>query len=91
MEILRYDLLVGNTGVRMCWIFRASMRERTSSLPVALNSLKTFSVSLPACKVLCPSPSENFAVRMLSRLEQIQNKWDRADRWEERRSKLGLS
>jgi len=45
---------VGSTGVRTSWIFSASTREMTSSLPVAMNSLRTFSFSFPALNILCP-------------------------------------
>jgi hypothetical protein len=43
---------VGRTGVRICLMLRERTRVRISSLPVSINSFNTFSVSLPACKVL---------------------------------------
>lgn len=77
--MLRYDLLVGSTGMTICWILSASISERTSSLPVAMNSFKTFSVSLPACNVLCPSQIVNIALRMLTITQnKFRNKWERA-------------
>jgi hypothetical protein len=74
--MLRYDLLVGSTGMTICWILSASISESTSSLPVAKNSFKTFSVSLPARNVLCPSQIVNIALRMSTITQnKFRNKW----------------
>ena len=56
---------MGSTGVKICWILSAWTNERTSSLPVAIKSLRTFSVSFPAFNILCPWKLSN-AMRMLN-------------------------
>lgn len=53
VEIFKGNLLVGSTGLWICWILSASISERISSLPVAMNSFKTFSFSFPALRVFC--------------------------------------